>query len=98
MEKYSVGYVKDGFAFIMFTALLCIVYLVKDFNSLKPFVLFGLFCGGVVDGLFTLYPTFHNTIWGYNLPTYILLLFGLSFLSVVLYLIIYNPRLFNSFS
>lgn len=98
MEKYSVGYIKDGFAFIMFLASFYIVYLVKDLNSLKPFVLFGLFCGGIVDGLFTLYPNFHKTIWGYNLPTYILLLFGFAFLSVVLYLIIHNPRLFNSFS
>ena len=98
MEKYSVGYIKDGFAFIMFLASFCIVYLVKDLNSLKHFVLFGLFCGSVVDGLFTFYPDFHKTIWGHNLPTYILLLFGFAFLSVDAFLIPFRNPILSTYT
>jgi hypothetical protein len=59
--ELSLGYLKDSFAFL--TATLCIV-LFYIFKITPPKILLpiGIFLIFISDGIFTFFPSLHNTI------------------------------------
>ena len=106
MGKFSVGYLKDTCATIIAFLLLIFVYGLNDLSKLKPFLMFGLVCMIITDGIFTTYPSYHNMIIGYNIPTYMVLLVSVVFILIFLYVLVQYwkhdyqlpPRLFTSLS
>lgn len=58
--KISLGYLKDCLAFIVFIISSIIIYLVKDINKLKIFILGFFIIGACIDGIFTFIPELHN--------------------------------------
>ena len=106
MGKFSVGYLKDTCATFIAILLFSFAYGLNEINTLKPFVLFGLACMIFVDGIFTIYPSYHNTIIGQNIPTYVVLSISVIFIIIFLYVLVQYwkhdyqlpPRLFTSLS
>ena len=49
----------------------------------KPLILVSLLICMFIDGSYTMYPDFHNTPIGYNMPTYLLLACMLAFMLVL---------------
>lgn len=72
MKYYSVGYVKDAIAVIGFIGAFILVYRTRDLQKVKSIILTSLLLAVIIDGLFTIFPSYHNHILGYNTPTYIL--------------------------
>jgi len=56
----SLGYIKDFLACIGFFICFLFVYFTTDIQILKPFILFVLLFGFIVDGCFTSFPSLHN--------------------------------------
>ena len=66
---YSAGGAKDLIAFVGFILAYWIIYTTPDLRNLKQWLLAVLILCLFVDGLFSLYPEFHNTPIGYNYAT-----------------------------
>ena len=70
--NYSTGYVKDALAVVGFIGAFILVYGTTNLHTVKPVILASLLIAIIIDGIFTVYPGYHNCILGYNMPTYIL--------------------------
>jgi len=68
-QSYNAGSVKDFIAFVGFILAYWIIYTTPDLRNLKQWLLAVLILCIFVDGLFSLYPEFHNTPIGYNYAT-----------------------------
>ena len=66
---YSAGGAKDFIALCGFILAYWIIYTTHDMRNLKQWLLAVLILCIFVDGLFSLYPEFHNTPIGYNYAT-----------------------------
>tara|TARA_B100001287_G_scaffold241647_2_gene216690 strand:+ start:2990 stop:3265 length:276 start_codon:yes stop_codon:yes gene_type:complete len=76
---YSAGWLKDLMATIFFLA--AIIIIVKSSsrrNKLIEVILIGLLLAFAIDFTFTLNPEYNNIPIGYNRPTYITLLTGVT--------------------
>ena len=67
----------------------------ENINKYKTFFLINILLAIFVDGLYSLFPSYHNTIIGYNTPTYILLFVILEFFTNILILFIYPSLYLN---
>lgn len=83
---YSAGFTKDFFAFFGFIIAFVIIYNTNDLHKLKPLFLVSLLLAMFIDGLYSFYPDFHNTIVGYNVPTYTLIAVVLLFIPSLCFL------------
>lgn len=84
-NDYSVGYVKDCIAFVCFIISILLISKIKRIPNVKQFVktaIYVVLCGTIVDGIFTFNPSYHNTIFGYNTPSYIVIGAILYFITV----------------
>ena len=86
--EYSAGFVKDQLAFFGFIIAFVIIYNTNDLHKLKPLFLVSLLLAMFIDGLYSFYPDFHNTIIGYNVPTYALITVVLIFIPILCFLYI----------
>ena len=68
-QSYTAGGAKDLIAFCGFILAYWIIYATPDLRNLKQWLLAVLILCIFVDGLFSLYPEFHNTPIGYNYAT-----------------------------
>lgn len=81
--NYSAGGAKDAVAFVGFIIAFVILRNTQDIRILKPLILVSLLICMFIDGSYTMYPDFHNTPIGYNMPTYLLLACMLAFMLVL---------------
>lgn len=82
--KYKIGYIKDYTASILFLTVSILLYFIKDLNRLKKPIILILILGFIIDFSFTINPSYHFTIMGYNTPTYIVFGGFLLFLIIVI--------------
>lgn len=76
---YSAGWLKDLMATLFFLAgIILILKRSSRRNKLIEIILIGLLLAFSIDFTFTLYPEYNNTPIGYNRPTYITGLVGLT--------------------
>ena len=75
---YSAGWLKDLMATIFFLAAIIIVKSSSKRNKLTEIILIGLLLAFAIDFTFTLNPEYNNMPIGYNRPTYITLLTGVT--------------------
>ena len=84
--KYSAGYIKDLLACLFFGLLIIFIYLDK-ININNKYILSVLIICFITDGLYSLFPYYHNTIIGYNMPTYIIITSGICLFYILYQLI-----------
>jgi hypothetical protein len=58
--NYTLGYLKDGAAVILFSTSILVICSNKNIQHLKPVILSGLTFGLLLDTLFTVRPNLHN--------------------------------------
>lgn len=75
---YSAGWLKDLMATIYFLAAIIIIKKSSRRNKLIEVILIGLLLAFAIDFTFTLNPEYNNIPIGYNRPTYITLLTGVT--------------------
>jgi hypothetical protein len=76
---YSAGWLKDLMAAIYFlAAIILIIKKSSRRNKLIEVILIGLLLAFAIDFTFTLNPEYNNIPIGYNRPTYITLLTGVT--------------------
>lgn len=81
---YSAGWLKDLMATIFFlTGIIIIIKKSSRRNKLIELILIGLLLAFAIDFTFTLYPEYNNIPIGYNRPTYLTLLTGLTALIMI---------------
>jgi uncharacterized protein with PQ loop repeat len=83
---YSAGFAKDLIAFFGFIIAFVIIYNTNDLHKLKPLFLVSLLLAMFIDGLYSIFPEFHNTTVGYNAPTYALVAVVLLFIPSLCFL------------
>ena len=83
---YSAGYVKDAIASFAFVVAFFIVIMRKNINELKSVFLLALLLAFFADGMFTLVPEYHNTLFGYNTPSYIVVGVAVCFVVLTLFI------------
>ena len=91
----TTGYLKDLLACILFIIIFIIVFFMENIDKYKTFFLINILFAIFADGLYSLYPSYHNTIIGYNTPSYILFFVILGFFTNVLILFIYPTLYLN---
>ena len=80
-----IGYIKDLISSVLFLVSGIVLLLIKDVNKIKKLLVILLFICFSVDFSFTIFPKFHFTKIGYNLPTFIYftgLLIGIIFIII----------------
>ena len=70
-NEYKLGYIKDYVASILFLISAIMLYFIKDINPLKRPILLALILGFIIDFSYTINPSYHFSVMGYNTPTYI---------------------------
>lgn len=60
--KLSFGYLKDCFAFFSFIICIIVVKKTKNLNELRYIIYILLTLAIIADGIFTFFPSLHNTI------------------------------------
>jgi hypothetical protein len=65
----SCGYTKDCFIGFVFIALVIIIYLTQDLNTIKLFIIFGLLLNILIDALYSINPHYHFDRIGNNEAT-----------------------------
>ena len=71
MKFLSAGYLKDAMASFGFLLSGGIIYFLKDLEAVRILILCILGIAFGIDSLFTVYPWYHSTEIGHNIPTYI---------------------------
>lgn len=86
MKNYenTLGYTKDKIAAILFLLFSILLYFVKDFNKLKNAFIFALLIGFTIDGTFTINPNYHFEKFGNNIPTYVVILGAIAFITLII--------------
>ena len=78
MKFLSAGYVKDAIASLGFLLSGVMIYFLKDLEAVRVLIVCILGIAFVMDALFTMYPGYHSTEIGHNIPTYIVVVgFGI---------------------
>jgi hypothetical protein len=67
----SCGYLKDCFTCFVFILIVILVYLTRDLNTIKLFIMIGLFLNILMDSLFSINPHYHFDRIGKNEATII---------------------------
>ena len=92
---YSAGYIKDAIASIFFLISFCILLIIRDINDLKFHISTLILIAFLIDCAFTLFPKYHNTEFGYNIPSYMVVGATICFLIISIYAI-KNEVLYNT--
>ena len=82
--KNTIGYTKDKVAAVLFLVLSILLYFVKDFNKLKYAFIIALLIGFTVDASFTINPKYHFKKIGNNIPSYIVVLGAIAFITLII--------------
>ena len=77
---YSLGYIKDCIAFILFFFLLFFMIKVDNINKYRIYFIFGILLAIIADGTFSFNPKYHNMEFGYNNITYFVLIVGVLYI------------------
>jgi TRAP-type uncharacterized transport system fused permease subunit len=80
---YSAGYIKDAIAVCCFIVAFFILIITDNINKLKNIFLYAILFALFADGSFTLFPEYHNTEFGYNTPSYIVITVAAGFLGLI---------------
>jgi phosphatidylglycerophosphate synthase len=88
------GYLKDIIACTLFIIIFFIVFFMENINKYKIFFLINILLAIFIDGLYSFYPSYHNTELGYNYPSYLLLIVIVCFL-INISLLFFYPNLFK---
>ena len=81
MNKFMrLGYIKDLLASLFFIIAMVVVYNV-DLNEWRKIIYYMLFLAFLIDGFFSLNPDYHTEYLGRNLPSLVLVISGILFLS-----------------
>lgn len=84
---YSAGYIKDAFASIFFLISFCVLLIIRDINDLKFHISTLVLIAFLIDSAFTLFPKYHNTEFGYNTPSYMVVGVVICFLIISIHAI-----------
>ena len=81
----KLGYLKDLCATICFFIILCVIKYKKNLNNYKKQIISLLTIAFIIDGLFSLNPTWHcNEINANQLASALVLIGGVSGISIIL--------------
>lgn len=95
---YTVGYVKDFVAFVLFTISLIILYNTSNINKYRKIIIYGVMLAIIADGVFSWNPEYHNTIFGNNFISYFVMYMAILFsllLCILFFKINHLHYLFN---
>ena len=82
--KNTAGYYKDLISSILFLISSILFYNIKDLNKIRDVIVIILFICFLVDILYSIYPIFHFTPIGNNIPTFIFLIGLLASIIIVI--------------
>jgi hypothetical protein len=77
-------------ACFFFFLILITLYKVENFNPLKQYILLALFGGFLIDGIYSINRKYHCVKIGYNIPTFINIMYFIAFLILYIYLFFYQ--------
>ena len=81
----TLGYIKDFIACILFLFAIFIIYFIKDLNKLKHIIILCLILGFLIDGLFSINPSYHGEFIGFNIATYSIITLVIFYIFITLY-------------